>query len=398
VGLRSVARGPSARPFWALVAIRVAYWVGAAISLLWSPLHSSFPPFRAYTALGDLLFGTFAQWDSGWFLQIADHGYYTQQATAFFPLYPLLVHTVAEVTRSTVVAGVLVSLAAGGAGVVVLHRIARPLLGQAGADDTVLLVVLYPIAFVFTAAYSDGLFLALAAGSFLAAMQRRALAAGVLGGLACGTRLVGLALLPALLVLLWPRARRDVLRLVPLLLLPAAVGAYALYLDRHLHDAWAFLHAQGVFWNRHTHAAGPLSGIWLGAKAGYQGAAEIVRHLPRGSGAPRGFVKHDQWASWNVIQFLLLVAAAWLTWVSWRRLGAAFGLYSLATLLIVLTSPADVVPLVSLPRFLIGDFPLFLALAAVCARRPVLRSVVLYSFAAIGAAAAVGFAHHIWIA
>ena len=379
--------------------MRVAFWVGTAISLLWSPLRSSFPPFRAYTALGGLLFGTFAQWDSGWFLQIADHGYFSKQATAFFPLYPLVVHGVAEVTRSSVVAGVLVSLAAGGTGVVVLHRIARPLLGHAGADDSVLLVALYPIAFVFTAAYSDGLFLVLAAGSFRAAMQRRALAAGVLGGLACATRPLGLALLAALLVLLWPRSRRDVLGLVPLFLLPAAVGAYALYLHYHLHDAWAFLHAQeGYPWNRHTHGAGPLSGIWLGAKAGYQGGAELVRHLPRGGGAPGGFAKHDQWASWNVIQFLLLVAAAWLTWVSWRRLGAAFGLYSVATLLIVLTSPADVVPLVSLPRFLIGDFPLFLALAAICARRPLLRSVVLYSFAVVGAAAAVGFAHHVWIA
>jgi Mannosyltransferase (PIG-V) len=398
VGLRSLTRGAAAGPFWTLVAVRVGFWVGTAISLLWAPLHSSFPPFRAYSAHGDLLFGTFAQWDSGWFLHIADHGYDSEQSTAFFPLYTLLAHAVAEVTRSSLVAGVLVSLAAGGVGVVVLHRIARPLLGHAGADDTVLLMVLYPIAFVFTAAYSDGLFLALAAGSFLGAMQGRALTAGVLGGLACATRLVGLALLPALILLLWPRTPRDAVRLAPLLLLPAAIGAYALYLDHHLGDAWAFLHAQGVFWNRHTHAAGPLSGIWLGAKDGYQGAAELARHLPRGSGAPGGFAHRDQWATWNVIQFLLLVAAGWLTWIAWRRLGAAFGLYSLATLLIVLTSPADVVPLVSLPRFVIADFPLFLALAAFCQRRQRLRSVLLYSFAVIGAAAAVGFAHHVWIA
>jgi hypothetical protein len=395
VGLRSLAR----QPFGVLVAVRVAFWLGTAITLLWAPLHSSFPPFRAYTAHGDLLFGTFAQWDSGWFLHIADHGYDSQQATAFFPLYPLLVHALSVVIGSSVAAGVLISLAAGGVGVTVVHRLARPLLGVRGAEDTVLLFALYPIAFVFTAAYSDGLFLALAAGSFLAGVQRRPLAAGVLGGLACGTRQVGLALLPALLVLLWPRDRRGVLRLAPLLLLPAAVAAFALYLHFHHFGVRAFVHAQDAYWNRHTHAAGPLSGLWLGAKAGYQGAAEIARHLPRGSGAPvGGFPNHDQWASWNVIQFLLLLAAVWLTWVAWRRLGPAFGLYSLGTLLIVLTSPADVVPLVSLPRFVIGDFPLFLALAAVCTGRPRLRSVLLYGFAAIGAAAAVGFAHHVWIA
>ena len=373
--------------------IRIAFWIATAVTLIWSPIRNTanMPPFHAWFGLGDRFFDTFAQWDSGWFLGIAEHGYRTKQDAAFFPFYALVVRGVAEVLRSYVVAGVLVSLVAGAVAVVVLRRLASPAL----ADDTVLFVALYPIAFVFTAAYSDGLFLALAVGSFLAAVQRRSLLAGVLGGLACATRLVGLALLPALLVLLWPRRRRDVLGLIPLVLLPAAVGAYALYLDHRLGDAWAFLHVQNVYWHRHVHAAGPLSGLWLAVKFGYQGASELVQHLPR---APAAIQHKDQWASWNVVQLLLLIAAAWLTWIAWRRLGAAYGLYSVATLLIILTSPADLVPLVSLPRFLLGDFPLFLALAASCANRPRLRRELLVVFAAVGAVAGVGFAHHVWVA
>jgi Mannosyltransferase (PIG-V) len=342
------------------------------------------------------LFDTFAQWDATWFLHIARHGYDSEQATAFFPLYPLVVRGVAEVLRSDVAAGVLVSLSAGAAAVIVLHRLARALLGGRGAVDTVLLVALYPIAFVFTAAYSDGLFLALASGSFLAAARRRPLLAGALGGLAASTRLVGLALLPALAILLWPRRGRDLAGVAALLLVPAGVAVYAVYLHEHLGDAWAFLHAQGVFWHRRVHPLGPLSGLWLSVRDGYQGATELLRHLPR---APHGtFVHRDQWAAWNVVHLLLLGAAGWLTWVAWRRLGRAFGVYSLATLLIVLTSPADLVPLVSLPRFLLGDFPLFLALAALCEARPRLRASLLVGFAAVGAAAAAGFAHHVWIA
>jgi len=377
------------------LAIRVAFWIGAAVTLLWSPIRdaSARPPFRAWFGLGDWLFDTFAQWDSQWFLHIARHGYDSKQASAFFPLFPLVVRGVSEVVRSDVAAAVLVSLAAGTVAVVVLHKLARPLLGERGAMDAVLLVALYPIAFVFTAAYSDGLFLALAAGAFLAATQQRPLLAGVLGGLACGTRLIGLALLPSLIVLLWNR--RRLLALAPLILLPAAVGAYALYLDHQVGDAWAFVHVQGVFWHRHVHSGGPFSGLWLAVRDGYRGASELVQHLPRAPGAPK---QHDQWASWNVIQLLLLVAAAWLTWVAYRRLGLAYALYSAATLLIVLTSPADIVPLVSLPRYLLGDFPLFIALASVCATRPRLRSTVLIGFAAVGGAAAVAFAHHVWIA
>jgi hypothetical protein len=55
------------------------------------------------------------------------------------------------------------------------------------------------------------------------------------------------------------------------------------------------------------------------------------------------------------------------------------------------------VPLVSEPRFLIGDFPLFITLAAVSAGRPRLRTFVVVSFAAVGLLAAVGFAHGVWI-
>jgi Mannosyltransferase (PIG-V) len=378
--------------------VRVAFWVGAAVTLLWSPIRDTAaqPPFRAWIGLGDWLFDTFAQWDSVWFLHIAHNGYDTKETAAFFPLYPLVVRGVSDVLRSNVAASVVVSLAAGSAAVVILHKLARPLIGEAGAATTVLLVTLYPAAFVFTAAYSDGLFLALAAGSFLAAVRGRPLAAGILGGLACATRLVGLALLPALLVLLWPHGRRGFLRLVPLLLLPAAVAAYAIYLDHKLGDPWAFVHAQGVYWNRHVHSAGPLTGLWLAVRDGYQGASELVQHLPR---APHGTLEHhDQWASWNVVQLLLLAAAAWLTWVAWTRLGAAYGLYSLATLVIILTSPADLVPLVSLPRFLLGDFPLFLALALVLRDRAAPRLWTLVGFAAIGGAAAAAFAHHLWIA
>jgi Mannosyltransferase (PIG-V) len=393
-----VSLGPA---FRTVLGIRLAYWLAAAFALLWEPLRgTSISPFRAYGPISDLLFGTFAQWDSAWFIHIADHGYDSTQSSAFFPLYPLIVRGLASVLGSTVVAGTLVSLVAGSIGVAVVHRIARVHLTREGAWDTVLLMALYPLAFVFTAVYSDGLFLALSAGSFLAAMQRRPVAAGVLGGLAVATRLVGLALLPALVVLLWPRGRtlRDLSNLVPLVLLPLAVGLYGLYLRQHLGDAEAFVHAQGAFWNRRTPTLGPLSGLWDALTSGLHGIGELSRHLPTSSGSPQGFVHRDQWAAWNVAQFVVLVAAVWLTAVAWRRLGAAFGLYSAATLVVILSAPADLVPLVSLPRFLLADFPLFLALATFTEGRPRLRLGLLCSFAAVGGMAALAFSHHAWVA
>jgi Mannosyltransferase (PIG-V) len=385
-----------------LVAIRIGVWAATAFTLVWAPLHGrDVPTFRAYEGVTDLLFGTFAQWDSVWFVHIAEHGYDSKQIAAFFPLYPILVHGLAEVVRSTIVAGVLISLAAGAVATGVLVRIARPVLGREVAGDAVLFVALYPIAYVFTAIYSDGLFLALAAGAFLAAQQRRPLLAGVLGGLACGTRIVGLALLPALVVLLWPRSRalRQYAVLAPLLFLPAAVGGYAVYLNHRFGDWLAFVHAQGsVDWNRHVPPAGPFQGFWDAATAAWHGAGELIRHLPRSQNAPTGLPVHDQWAAWNVLQFVLLLAAIWLTAEAWRRLGPAFGLYSAATILIFLSSPARFVPLVSEPRFLLSDFPLFLALARSTDGRPRARLGVIVGFAVVGGFAAAGFARKTWVA
>ncbi|MEO5577290.1 MAG: mannosyltransferase family protein [Gaiellaceae bacterium] len=381
------------RPAATLVAIRVAFWLGAAATLIWAPAPERRLIGDAYGPASDFLFRSLAQWDARWFLQIALHGYEeVPQAAAFFPVYPAVVHGVAWATGSILVAGVLVSLASGAVGAWLLAQIARPLLGARGAHDAVLYLALYPVGFVLTSLYSEGLFLALAAGSFLAAMRGRPLLAGVLGGFATGTRLIGLALLPALAILLWRgRDPHSLVRLAPLLLLPAAVGLYALYLNETIGDPWAFTSAQAD-WNREASALGPLEGI----KDAILSSGRGTRHL---LDLPAGGPGNEQRVGlWNLSHLALLVAAGWLTWVAWRRLGPAFGAYSVATLAIALSAPAEGFPLVSLPRFLLADFPLFLALASLTLERPRARDAVLAAFAALGAVAAAAFARGIWIA
>jgi len=156
-------------------------------------LLARIPVHGAYGRRTDFIFGAFDQWDANWFLRIAQHGYDTKQSASFFPLYPLLTRGLAFVLRSNLVAGVAISLlAAGFAGIAVL-RIARRYAGDRVAHDSVLFLALYPISFVFTAVYSDGLFLALAAWAFVFALEGRVTPAAVLGALAVLTRPTGLA-------------------------------------------------------------------------------------------------------------------------------------------------------------------------------------------------------------
>ncbi len=381
-------------PFWTLVWIRIAFWLGTAATLLWGPVAAeSVTRARAWDPVTDLVFGTFAQWDAAWFLRIAQDGY-DEVSAAFFPLYP----AVLWLLGSSLVLGTLLSLLAAGLGAWCIAEIAREQVGDAGARDTVLILALFPTAFVFTAVYSDGLFLFLSAASFLAAQRSRPWVSGIAGGLAVATRSLGLALLPALAYLLWPRSWRESWRLAPLLLLPAAVGAYALYLDREVGDAFAFTNAQSSEWERELATLGPFSGSWMAFQAGGHGALEILRDLPRTGVESPGYSQALQVSFWNAAHLALLVPLAWLTWVAWRRLGHALGLYALTTLVVILSVPSEGFPLVSMPRFVLTDFPVLIALAAVVQGRPRLRTGVLVGLGALSAAAGIAFSREVWIA
>ena len=381
-------------PFWTLVWIRVVFWLGTAATLLWAPVGpGSDARTRAWDPVTDLVFGTFDQWDAEWFLRIAGDGY-DDVSAAFFPLYPALV----SLLGSSLVWGTLLSLVAAGLGAWCISKIAREKLGEEGAHDTVLILALFPTAFVFTAVYSDGLFLFLSAASFLAAERSRPWLAGVAGALAVATRSMGLALLPALAYLLWPRSWRQSWRLAPLLLLPAAVGVYAVYLDREVGDAFAFTNAQSSEWERELATLGPISGLWMAFQAGGHGALEILRDLPRTGVTSPGYSQALQVSFWNAAHLVFLVPVVWLTWVAWRRLGPALGLYALMTLIVILSVPSEGFPLVSMPRFVLTDFPVLIALASVIQERPRLRTGVLVGLGALSAAAGIAFSHEVWVA
>jgi hypothetical protein len=159
--------------------------------------------------------------------------------------------------------------------------------------------------------------------------------------------------------------------------LPLA-ALYPLALWQQVGDPWAFARAQAA-WHRHLSPAGPFGGIWDALRAGWAGA----RQLASGSNA------HNYWravsatdsaplrtAALNLELLAFLLLFCWLTWFAWRRVGAAYGLFSAISLAIPLSVPSSRWPLLSLPRFGLVVFPLFLALAA-AGKRPRMHTAVL---------------------
>ncbi len=365
---RPASRNPAVEIFvWS----RAAIWAAALFALFVfepnrHPLADHWDDPSVTRDLGAFT-DVWARWDSVFFLRIAEHGYehLARSATAFFPLYPAAVGLLGRVLFGHyVLAGILVSLAAGLGSFILLYRLAEGRLGAEGARRTVLYLALFPMALFLQAVYSESLYLLLSVAAFLLAERRRFLAAGLTCGLALLTRPVAIALLPALALIAWrsPDARRNLARLA---VAPVMFAAYPLLLWIQRGDPLEFLHAQG-FWSRELSPAGPLGGIWEGIRAGWAGLEQLAS----------GSHTHSYWpavtgtdpmrvAVVNLECLTALVLFVGLTVVAWKRFGAPYGLYAALSLAIPLSMPSDRWPLLSLPRFGLVIFPLFLALASI---------------------------------
>ncbi len=374
---------------------RAAIWVAAIFAFFF------FEPNRHPNAarwdtprLHDLGYFTdiWARWDSDFFLRIAQNGY-DDTSAAFHPLYPALIAGLGRIFFGHyVLAGVVISLLCCLGSFILLHRLAMERLDVDGARRTVLYLAVFPMALFLQAVYSESLFLLLVLAAFTLAERDRFAAAGVVAGLAILTRVTGLALLPALALLAWrhrerPRALAGIALAVPV----AAV--YPLVLWQQVGDPWAFSDAQDR-WHRHFSRAGPFGGIWDGLVAGWRGLEQFV--VGHGTHVTGTSPMHA--AAENVQTLAFLVVFFALTVVAWRRFGAPYGLFAAVSLAIPLTYPSSRWPLLSLPRFGLVIFPLFLALAAVTAERPRLHTAVIACSALFLGVAVVQWALWQWVA
>ena len=285
------------------------------------------------------------RWDSDWFLRIAENGYSWPSSTpAFFPLYPLLVAGLGRLLLGHyLLAGVLVSLAAGAAAFVLLYRLTCLRLGEEAARHTILFLAVAPTSLFFGAVYSESLFLLLAVATFLLA-ERGSVLAGRSGGGARAPDPVGRSR-PAAGARRARVARPDRRRsLAGVAVAPLLFAIYPAVLAIWIGHPLAFLDAQKVVWERRLSPAGPLGGVVA--------AVQDRELLDLG------------------VAFALIALGV----VAWRRIGPAYGLYTLTSVALPLTFVSDKVPLWSMQRFAVVVFPAFMALATLARSR---RAVVI---------------------
>ncbi|MEU8714768.1 hypothetical protein [Streptomyces sp. NPDC048663] len=313
------------------------------------------------------------QWDSRWYLGIADHGYthalgtaFDHNNLAFFPLYPLLVKAVAVLTpgtRASTGLGIawVASLAAAWGVFAVGDRLAGRRVG-------VLLTVLwaaYPVGLVQWMGYTESLFTAFAAWTLYAVLDERwlwAAAGSVLAGL---TRPTGVAVAAAVTVtaLLSLRTRFSARALAAALAAPLGWCAYVGWVGLRL-GRWDGYFAVQRMWHNEL-----------------DGGAETVRWLRHLFGqVPRPelfLVVVSLTVLASVVLFGLAVA---------DRQPAPLLVYGAVLLVIVVASGGVYFPRA---RFLLPGFPLLLPVAGWLARAS-RRSRVLVLAAAVAGSAYCG--------
>jgi hypothetical protein len=300
-----------------------------------------------------------AHWDGAWYVDIAMHGYHTPTNTAFFPLFPMLVRVGAALGGGPALWGVLISLAATPFAMYFLYRVTEKLRSVKVARIAVLTFAFFPTAFFLNATYTEALFLAFTTGSFWAAYVRRdLLLAGLLGALAAATRNFGVILLIPL-GYEWMSNRREFgwRGLWEMGLVPTGLLGYMTFLWIRFGDPLIFLSAQETYWRRElTDPATATHMAWTKASEGLGHLFDPATLFldPRGGAAVL--------EAYNTISFAFLVLLLVLVSIGFIVLPPQLSVYTaLVTLLPVLT-PNPEIPLMGLPRYALGAFPIYLIL------------------------------------
>jgi hypothetical protein len=371
-GLIHLARAPSTT-LRAVIASRLIVLVAGAYGVLVPRRWGLSPLSMHFGAVGNALVGPATRFDAAYYLSIASHGYASKSVLpVFFPLYPLLIHGLSYLTGSDAIAGVAISWASFGVALVLLHRLAELELGKRAADATVLLLAFTPLSFFFTAVYTESLFLLLSVGTIYAARRERWALAGILGALATLTRVTGILLVVPILIMHLPSRRRPGRHLGWVLLMPAALVGYLAFLAAS-GFSWLAPFQDEAHWDRVS--TGPIGGITSAVATAIQSTAAIVR----GSQPIYDPTRYGPLspAAESVFLLLILLLAGVILVSCLRRLPLEYGAYGAMALMMCVSSPVVQQPLVSLDRYVLTIFPLYMAAGAWIAKRHLERPAVL---------------------
>ncbi|PVX82175.1 mannosyltransferase family protein [Paraburkholderia unamae] len=330
------------------------------------------------------------QFDCLWYRAIIDHGYdlapnfgpggplspFAHQHGdaanwAFFPLFPLLARWTALVTGAAPLVGAyVVSNLAFLAALLLLRQYAGRWTTPGTARFVVLLASFSPASLYFSLAYTEALYLLLMLAVVSAASSGRWLMAGMAAAALSATRNLGVTILaPMLAIAISQYGWRAVLTLrreadrawVAMLLAPAGLAAFMLFLHHTTGDAFAFKNVQ-IAWHREV--GNPLVQLWT--------ALTSAQTYPLYCAS---------------VALFGIVACIWL---------AARSMYAEALILVTGIFIPLAAGVVSIPRYVLTLYPVPLAIGLATQNMPRTRIALLAACVALLAAACRAWLGQYW--
>jgi hypothetical protein len=306
----------------------------------------------------------FSRWDASNYVSIAKYGYLTTGEQAyyivFFPLYPLLIRAFtwdfAYINLTALVVANVCSFIAA----LYLYKLAKLEFGDGAAVKAVLFLSVFPTAYFLSAPYTEGLFFALIIACFYYARLGSWKIAGLLGFFASLTRLAGLVLLPALLVEYYhqvgwnPKKTR-----IDIAFVFSALAGFLIYLainNTVTGDPFTFMSIEASHWNNRFD---PISGL--------QAAWWWALNRPPTDGITIGSAP----IAFGIFGLVMIGAAVW------KRFRPSYIVYMVMAWGIAVSTSWWI----SVPRYIMAMFPVFLVLATLTKRKAVNAAIVAFSVA-----------------
>jgi Gpi18-like mannosyltransferase len=329
------------------------------------------------------ILAVWGRWDAVHYLDIARLGYYGTDM-AFFPLFPLLIKFVGGMVGSNLIAGLVISNVALFTGLLFFYKLVEHQYNRHVAQRAIFYVSIFPTAIFFSAVYTEALFFALTVASFYYVRERRWLAAGIIGAFAAMTRVEGILLVVPFAIEWWNAVRESSLAdlkswpqekiarpAIGLAMICLGLGSYMAFLWVLRGDPLYFSHVQ-VYWDRHL--AAPWTSVWH--------SWQIIAH------AQSGQVVANQVLELSFTALMIGVLIAGL-----RRLPPSYSAYMALSIII----PMSTSSLMSMPRFALVLFPMFVSMALWGERHSVNNAIVAFSLPLLGLFTVL-FADWYWVA
>ncbi len=299
------------------------------------------------------------RWDALNYQRLALQGYGTTEnrpLLVFYPLYPWVVQLFQYLVSDYLVAALIVSTLASIGVALLLYRLVEIDYSEQVAKRAVWFLFIFPTSYFLHIGYTESLFLMLVLGSILAARKQHWLLAGILGAFACLTRANGLILLPVLTIeaahQYWTTRRWQ----WQWLWIPVAglgFGGY-LVLNKYVTgNAFAFTGLMQQFFFKSL--SSPVTGIKavLGAMDRTPSDAEMI----------------------GVQELFYIALGLVCALVSWIKLRPSYSVWMTGNWLLFVS----VSFVLSVPRYTLTMFPIFILFALLAERRVWLAILTLWS-------------------